>query len=315
MINPIRAIIAVALGIYFCASAFIICLVLQIMDLVYFKWVKDGFRKYHILCNQVVNIYWIPMVSVYEKWGGIKFEFYGDEIPMRENGVLIISNHRDLSDWLMMLAFGLRKGRMGSIKFFIKEIVKYVPGIGWGLSILQMVYLSRSWDKDKQKIENTFKNIKKNQLPFWLITFLEGTRMTPKKREESNNWAKKEKNLEPLENLLHPRIKGFVATVSSLQNEIDAVYDMTFAGNIPTIFQALSGVANTTVHIHIKRYTIKQIPTTEEKLEEWCRDVWYNKDKMLTQFSKEKKFPNKISLPFKINGMELDKYKPKSKNK
>ena len=55
-------------------------------------------------------------------------QFYGDKLQMREGGVLVISNHKDLSDWLMMLTIGLRQGRMGSSKFFIKEIVKYVPG-------------------------------------------------------------------------------------------------------------------------------------------------------------------------------------------
>jgi len=233
---------------------------------------------------------------------------------MREDGVLIISNHRELSDWLMMLSLGMRQGRLGVVKFFVKDIVKYVPGIGWGLSILQMVYLSRSWVDDEKKIEKAFSNVKHNKLPFWLVSFLEGTRFTKKKFEEGNDWAK-QKNLKPLRNLLHPRVKGFQATISSLKDELDAVYDLTVAGKSPKFGSVVFGEANTKLHIHVKRYKISEIPLGKEDLEKWCRDKWYEKDEMLEKFKKDGKFDGKYENPLKVNPLDLYSEQNSSKKK
>ena len=45
--------------------------------------------------------------------------------------------------------------------------------------------------------------------PFWIGIYPEGTRLTPKKKAESDEFALK-KGLPPLKNCMHPRTKGFV---------------------------------------------------------------------------------------------------------
>ena len=135
--------------------------------------------------------------------------------------------------------------------------------------------------------------------------------MTPKKREESNKWAEKEKGLKPLKNLLHPRVKGFMATINSLRTEMDCIYDLTFSGDVPSMGKVLMGVANTTIHIHVRRFDISRVPQSDKEMENWCRDLWYSKDDLLEQFKKNNTFPGKYDNPFKVNHLELHKLKSK----
>ena len=342
MLNPLRFIVGTLTLFAFMAVAFLCCLVGLVLEYLVFRpFFKDGRRRAHKFCNNMVNIYWVPMVYYFERWAGVELIFYGDEMPLRENGVLIISNHREMSDWLLMLSMGIRRGRLGVVKFFVKNAVKLVPGIGyvhpnlekgflkyfiseyffsdfgskrWGLSILQMVYLSRQWDKDQKKIERAFANIKHNKLPFWLVSFLEGTRFTQSKHQEGCEWAKS-KGLKPLKNLLHPRVKGFQATVMALREELEAVYDVTFAGNAPTLFSILMGTSNTKVHVHVKRYTIDKVPNTPDGIDKWCRELWYAKDEMLEKFKKEGKFERRYELPLQVSYLDLDSVKKEKKTK
>lgn len=152
-----------------------------------------------------------------EYWGRSKYYFYGDKIPMRENSIVTM-NHRTFIDWAFSLPIAGRRGRVGCIKFFVKKNVKYIPAFGWGLYLIDTLFVSRNWTNDKKLIEETFKKLKNRKLPFWTFSFLEGTRLTPKKFLQSQEYCKKN-NYPLLKHLLFPRIKGFVATLNELRYE------------------------------------------------------------------------------------------------
>lgn len=96
-----------------------------------------------------------------------------------------------------------------------------------------MVFLSRNWDKDKVAIAQTFRHLKEDPTtPFWLLSHPEGTRFSPKKLEECNNFAREHGHPE-LKHCLLPRTKGFVATVNGLRGCLESILDCTIVWDKP----------------------------------------------------------------------------------
>eukprot|EP01105_Mastigella_eilhardi_P017817 TRINITY_DN4107_c0_g1_i1.p1 TRINITY_DN4107_c0_g1~~TRINITY_DN4107_c0_g1_i1.p1 ORF type:complete len:319 (+),score=64.04 TRINITY_DN4107_c0_g1_i1:69-959(+) len=220
--------------------------------------------------------------------GKADIEWSGVDLPLHENA-LVLSNHMTAGDWLMLVMLAKAKGMLGVLKFFIKEEAKWIPGIGWGCYALRMVFVSRDWARDKDSIANAFQRLKTSGMPFWLASFLEGTRKTPKKLAASQAYAKK-KDLPNLNHLLLPRTKGFVATVQALRNgTIDAVYDVTlfYAGHPPTIFADTIGK----IHVHLRRWAVSELPTGDAELHAWCMRIWTEKDELIQQCETQGHFP------------------------
>ena len=153
------------------------------------------------------------LLSTVATAGGTRFAFYGDQVPMRETA-LVIANHQSYSDWLSskscaicsfdpqltVFALSMRKGRMGTQKFFAKDVIRYIPGFGWGIWLLGSVFLSRNCNlefpfiiclrvcivgqKDMKIIHDMFAHLNYLNCGFWLTLFAEGTRLTPEKLAE-----------------------------------------------------------------------------------------------------------------------------------
>jgi len=253
---------------------------------------------------------WWMMGTGIEKYGRSKYHFYGDKIPMRENAFLI-SNHLTILDWAFLFSVAGRRGRLGALKFFAKKSIAWVPGFGWGLFLLDSLLISRNWLADQSLINNTFAKLRSRRLPFWVVSFLEGTRLTPSKLKASQEYAKK-KDLPHLNNVLLPRTKGFIATITSLRDEFDAVYDLTYAyeGNkTPTITDlAMRRIPD--LHFYVRRYPISEMPTDEKGLADWCMRIWTEKDALIDEFKATGSFPRPAeegewSLPYKHEPMNL----------
>jgi len=115
--------------------------------------------------------------------------------------------------------------------------------------------------------------------------------------KKSEEFAKK--NNRPIyEQVLHPRVKGFVFSVELLRDKLDAIYDIAigYQKSIPQGEKDLmNGKFPEEVHFHCERIDIKDIPKEEKDLEKWCEDRWEKKEKLLKEFYATKKFPNLIS--------------------
>lgn len=129
-----------------------------------------------------------------------------------------------------------------------------------------------------------------------------GTRITDKKVKESQDFAKK-KDLPVLKNVLLPRKKGFMATMKGLRNSVDAVYDMTVVyGDGKSYRPALSDLVlrrGFDIHLHVRRYPIKDIPQNEEELDKWLNKVWQAKDDAVEYLLKNGKFPDQQDEPYR----------------
>lgn len=201
-----------------------------------------------------------------------------DPLPAGEN-VVLICNHQSFSDVVITMYLASLYRRVGHLKFFVKDSIKYLPGPGWGLQFNGSIFLKRNWESDIKSLSKAFAHIRDKKLPFWLVSFPEGTRATPAKIAASQNYMRS-MGLVPLKHRLCPRSKGFTATLQQLGNKIDAIYDVTIdyrTPKPPNLWNFVSGLPPY-FSLKIKRYPYSQIPTTPEGQKIWLIERFREKD-------------------------------------
>ncbi|MBF0442399.1 MAG: acyltransferase [Oligoflexales bacterium] len=266
------------------AALFVLLLFVNLLQLSAFILIKPFSLRLFVEINRFFAInYWYLYVIWLEKLYGCEIVFSGDRLPVGEN-VIFMLNHQNIADAPLLISLAWRKRRLGDLKFFVKNVVKWLPGPGWGLYFLGTLYVKRDWLKDKEYIKRTFQRIIDHNLPFWLVSFLEGTRITRQKLARSQEYARK-KGLKILNHLLIPRTKGFVASVNALRGKIDAVYDGTiiYPDGVPYLWQFMMGIVPR-VHFHVKRYPISEIPRIDSEIASWVMKRFEEKDQMLSDF-------------------------------
>ena len=160
----------------FLFSFIILINIIQICSILFIPISKKIFRRINTF---LAGSWWSSAEWVMRK-AGIDVVISGDALLPREN-IILISNHQGMSDIPVLFKLAKEMKQIDHMKWFIKDVIKYVPGIGWGMLFLDGLFLKRNWDKDKQKIEGTFKKFFKDNIPIWLILFPEGTRFRPEK--------------------------------------------------------------------------------------------------------------------------------------
>jgi 1-acyl-sn-glycerol-3-phosphate acyltransferase len=200
-----------------------------------------------------------------------------DHGAAKENAIVIV-NHQSMVDMVVYFMFALRFGRIGDTKSFSKESLKYWPGIGWALMMLDVIFVKRNWQSDAKHVIQQFEKIKNRRQPFWVVIFPEGTRITPGKLVVSQEISR-QKNLPVLQHVLLPRPKGFITAVTMLKEKIDAVYDVTihYEEKIPSLLNLMCGQVHN-IRIHAKRCAFADLPTCEEELKDWLVQRFVEKD-------------------------------------
>lgn len=253
---------------------------LQMASLVLFPFSKKGFEKANLA---FAYTYWkfcrILLEDIYQ----IRVVITGDSLPQGES-VLLFCNHQQMPDILALMPLADRYGRLADMKWFAKDVIKYIPGIGWGMLFLHCIFLKRNWTADAHRVNATFSRLLSSGLPYWLISFSEGTRITEDKRQASQAFAKKS-GLPVLENVLLPRPKGFAVAVEAFRGRADAVYDVTlgYLPGIPNLWQFLKGRLRE-VHIHVRRFPMSQLPQGEKELSSWLIARFVEKDHSMRAF-------------------------------
>lgn len=166
-----------------------------------------------------------------------------------------------------------------------------MPGLGWGMVFLKMIFVKRNWDSDKERIMATFQTLRDSGIPVWLTSFLEGTRITPEKAKESVEFAK-ERGLPQFKHVMVPRTKGFVAMIKGLRgSQIEYVYDFTY-GYLDGVFsfqdflgKNLRGVK---LCINVRRIPIASLPEDDVELANWCISAFERKEKLLRELATNK---------------------------
>lgn len=237
-----------------------------------------GARAINRWCARSIWGWWVVHAELQQ---GIELRFTGDRPRAGEN-VLVLPNHQTMADVMLLICLAWRCGRLGDTKFFVKDVARFLPGPGWGMWFLDFIFVERNWAQDEAEILRLFDKFKRDDIPLFLVSFLEGTRRTAAKATDARRYAE-ERGLVVPERTLVPRTKGFVATVQGLRSHLDAVYDLTIAYEThpaPSLTNCFEGRVRR-VDIEVRRHPIAELPVEAEALAAWARARFVEKDEAL----------------------------------
>jgi lysocardiolipin and lysophospholipid acyltransferase len=225
----------------------------------------------------------------------------GDDVPAKESAI-VLANHQQMPDITWLMDFAKRKGRLGDLKWFVKDAIKWVPGVGWGMVFLDCLFVKRDWASDATTIAQTFERILQDDIPLWLVVFPEGTRFSPEKLAKADAFAD-EAGLARTEHVLQARTAGFVASVQGLRGHVDAIYDVTigYEEGVPSLWQFIKG-QNRVAHMHVERIAIADLPESAEELGSWLHARFQLKDRRLDAFYRDGAF---LELPTTTDQQEV----------
>ena len=260
---------------------------LQMASLVILPFSRAGFRAFNRAC---ANTWWNWCVIYAERFQGLQVRITGDALPKEENAI-VVANHQNYSDIVVLLCLGARHARLGDMKWFVKDVLKSVPGVGWGMLVLDCIFVKRNWTADRASVERTFAKVRQDHIPIWLVSFLEGTRMTPAKLAASQRRMRR-LGLPLTSHVMIPRTKGFVASVHGLGSHLQAVYDVTIAheGSVLKLWELVKGESRT-VHLRVRRYSVQALPKDDTALADWVTTLFAEKDRLLQRFTETGEFP------------------------
>lgn len=252
---------------------------LQFPSLLLLFFSKKLFRRYNRRLAAVVWGWWAFSMQHLLR---LRVRFEGDVVAQDENAI-VLCNHQAMTDILVLLCLAAGKGRIGDLKWLVKDAIKYVPGVGWGMLFMECVFLKRAWAEDEEKIINAFNKYKAEQIPLWMIMFPEGTRFKPSKLAASLEFTAQQ-GLPPLRHVLFPRMKGFYTAISGLNGYVKSIYSVTiaYADKAPKLYQLFRrDLIN--VRCHVRKIEAATLPSSLKELGAWLTEDFYLKDQLLAK--------------------------------
>ena len=201
---------------------------------------------------------------------------------------LTMANHQSWADIFVLQ--GITNRKIPMLKFFMKDILIWVPVIGLAWWALDMPFLKRYTQeqvkknpslrgKDVIEMKKSFGRFAR--YPVSIFSFAEGTRFTEAKHVSQDS---------PYEKLLRPKAGGIGLTLSTMPY-IKKVLDFTikYDSNDRTFWDFLCGrMSNVKIQVKIidvpeslvqKNYTEDE--KFREELKEWLYSIWEEKNRFL----------------------------------
>ncbi|MCJ1404493.1 hypothetical protein MMC11_007719 [Xylographa trunciseda] len=216
--------------------------------------------------------------------------------------LVLMANHQIYTDWLYLWWIAYTNGMHGRIYIILKESLKSIPVIGWGIQLSQFIFMKRNWEKDKPHLAAHLQKLNNPADPMWLLIFPEGTNLAPDTRQRSALWAETQ-GITDMHHLLLPRSTGLQFCLQQLHRTVPYIYDCTiayegvkhgqYAQDIFTIQQAyLKGQPPKSVNMYWRRFAVSTIPFNDAKaFEHWLRSRWHEKDMLINGYLRTGRFP------------------------
>lgn len=257
--------------------------------------------------------YWSQSVAVTDWNSNLKCRlYYKDEQAFKEFGSfsgIVVANHRYDIDWLAAWMLSDKMGTLGGDKAMLKASLRYVPVIGWGWSLCDMIFLSRNWQKDRENLAKSMDTLLTYPRSL-ILSFFEGTRFTRTKYEASVKFAE-ERNLPiKLKHHLIPRTRGFNCMVTRIKERMKADPSLNFGlynfqialendDNSKASLTSVLGGIKSCVHIYLERLDFNDISVeSEDATSAFLYKVYREKDQLVDYFKKNGRFPG-IEKPYK----------------
>lgn len=240
--------------------------------------------------------------------------------------VVMMPNHQIYADWwyIWTLAYSMRAH--ADVLIILKDSLKWIPFVGWGMQFFRFIFLARSWAHDKQALTSNLARLARTatetRLPFLLLLFPEGTLVSDQTRPLSAAFAAKS-GIEDMRHVLLPRATGLLFCLRALAPHMPELklLDVTLAypgiprGGYGQAYYTLrsifvQGVPPPRVHVHLRLYDVaKDVPIgtprgaeeandAERKVfEQWLLTRWREKDALMEMQLTEGRFKSSTEVP------------------
>lgn len=208
---------------------------------------------------------------------------------------LMTCNHQSWVDTTVTQFFGL--SRMPLTRFFTKWELIFIPFVGQAFKILGFPMMKRHTKAQIAKNpELKYRDLEEarkscEQLlsqPFTLLNYLEGTRFTAEKHAKQHA---------PYQNLLKPKAGGLALALSILENEIDALVDMTivYPDGVPGYGEFWLGEVSQ-IAVNLRKIEIpdwvrggnyEDDAEYRARFQQWVDTLWTEKDQLITQLKQQ----------------------------
>jgi 1-acyl-sn-glycerol-3-phosphate acyltransferase len=211
----------------------------------------------------------------------------------RRGSYLVSCNHQSWVDILVLQRCFNR--RLPLLVFFIKQELIWVPVLGVAWWALDFPFMRRA-SREKQArrpslrgrdLESARRACEKLRgIPVAMMSFPEGTRFHPRKREQTGS---------PYRNLLAPKIGGLGQVLYAMGDRLDALIDVTIiypgTTRAPTFWDLASGQLPEIV-VRAERRDIppdllgrdfRKDRAFRGELESWVGSIWREKDELISK--------------------------------
>ena len=209
---------------------------------------------------------------------------------------LVISNHQSWTDIILFQSY--LYGKIPPLKFFTKQQLIWVPGIGLAMYVLGFPYVKRVSkaqikanpnlrNADRDNIAEACKGFKNH--PTSILNFLEGTRRTSAKQLNQSSDYK---------NLLRPKIGGIEYVIKDMGDNLHKLIDVTivYPDGTPTFWQFVKGECRS-VKFVVSHYEIPKEVLVDNDIERrsslsgWIKTIWMQKDQQISEMTQTTNVP------------------------
>ena len=195
---------------------------------------------------------------------------------------LVASNHQSWVDIVVLQRIFNR--RIPMLKFFTKKELIYVPVIGFAWWALDFPFMQRKGGASARADMEAGRQAcaKFRLVPTSVMSFVEGTRLTPAKHAKQNS---------PYRHLLKPKVGGIGMALETLGDAFTGFLDVTivYPQGTPTFTDAMAGrMGKVVVRAHLRAIPPQVLPPANEPVpraavQSWVNELWQAKDEEIGQ--------------------------------
>lgn len=207
---------------------------------------------------------------------------------------VVISNHQTWADIFVLQTTFV--GRVPPLKFFVKRVLIWVPGVGFAMWLLDFPYVRRFpraqldanptlREIDRQATLKACERFKRR--PTTVLNFVEGTRFTLTKHQMYGSTYR---------HLLPPKTGGLGYVLSALGPRVTQATDVTiyYPGGVPTFWEFLCGkcarirveIRDLPIPVEIQVGGPELAASGRERLRTWVEEIWQTKDARLDELTR-----------------------------
>ncbi|KAK9473224.1 acyltransferase-domain-containing protein [Dipodascopsis tothii] len=305
-------------------SAILIINFTQLLGVPVWAVSRDG---YHAYVDYTKQSFGLLVTTMTQWWSPTPVHVVGDSsvrglITRTEDGrlethfgerVVLIANHQIYTDWLYLWWTAYTNRMHGALYIVLKESLRHVPFVGWGMQAYRFIFLSRRWEQDESRLRSALAAIDAEpEWPAWLLVFPEGTNFTQNGVDKSTKYAERAGIVDAPRHMLLPRARGLYTMLRGLRASVPYVYDCTMAYEgvpeggfgqdyftLPSIY--FQGRPPKSVHMHWRRFAVADIPLDDEAaFDKWLRERWLEKDALLTAYYANGHFDGDVQVDTEV---------------